>query len=91
MASQVLGHQYITGSKGTLGSIADANLHPTGENEQVLTAGSVVPVAKMPVSRTAERQISAGLQFYVLNLAGRCVQVLKMGLSIVAGIESNYH
>src|SRR5207302_9510473 len=57
LACEIVGEDYITGSKTARGAIADPDFHLPRENKNVLSPGRGVPIAEIVCRETAEHEI----------------------------------
>src|SRR6266571_2928315 len=88
LACEIVGEDDITRSKTACGAIADPDFHLPRENENVLSPGRGVPIAEIVRRETAEHEIGTRPKRKIMALLGRQREIFKMGLAVVARIDS---
>src|SRR3954471_22663993 len=91
LTCEVVCEDHIAWPKTAGGAIADSDFHLPFENENVLSPGRGVPIARIVRSETAEHEVGARLKRYVVDLLGGLRQIFKMGLTVLARINPYDH
>src|SRR6516162_3389375 len=90
LSREVFEQDGVSGAEPPGGAIADHDLHlPSGEENGVLAARRIVPIAETAVGRTREGDTAGGLLDGPLHGRGEQVQVLKVRLTIRARVTSD--
>jgi hypothetical protein len=90
LSGEVFEQDGVSRAEPPRGSISDHHLHlASGEENRVLAPWRIVPIAETAVGRTREGDTGGGLLDGPLNLRWEQVQVLKVRLTIMAGITSD--
>jgi hypothetical protein len=88
LSGQVFEKHSVAGAESPHRSVADTDLHLTPRHENsVLTARSIVEIVEITVGRTAEGKIGGCLSYRPLDAGWQQVQVFKVGLTIIAGVN----
>ena len=91
-AGQVVGQQHIADAENTLGAIAEADLNLAFQSDHVLAARGGVPVDEAARLVAPEVDILSVLDcrpFRLGDLLLRQVNLFKMGLAIVSGVDAH--
>lgn len=90
LAGKVFEKYSISRAKPPACSISDHNFHlPTREENHILAARCIVPIFETAVGPAREDNAGRGQAFRLLNSRREQVQILKMGLAIIAAITSD--
>ena len=92
LAGNVLGQQHVAGLELKGGTVAHGDLHPAVDDvddKEVLTPGPVMPIAEAILGGLAEDQIFTRLGGDALDRFCGSVQVLKVGLAVIASVDTD--
>src|SRR5689334_12749135 len=79
LACEVVSKDHITRSEAARRAVADPDFHLPREDEDVLSPGRGVPIARIVRSETAETEVGARLKRHVVDSFRRHREIFKMG------------